>query len=172
MVPASGELWTGTFFTDRVVVEAQGAAGRVSGVKVVIGEVSHLFQMPAAGPRKLVGSCHQDVSCYPDYAEQALGVARIAFIQGGNTYVCSGALLRAAASGNFFLTANHCIHDQGMASTLEFFWLYQTSACGGPEPDLASVPSTSGGADLLATSPNTDFSLVKLRRAPLQAPGP
>lgn len=115
------------------------------------------------------GSCHNDVSCYADWANEAAAVARISFIEHGNTYLCSGCLLAAAvqSSAEYFLTANHCIPNQTVASTIEFFWLYQTSSCDGPAPSLSDVPHTSG-SDLLAGSPATDFSFLRLKRA---APG-
>ena len=91
------------------------------------------------------------------------------FSQGGSTYYCTGSLLSDRDPNSYvdyFLTANHCIHDAGVADTLECFWFYQTITCNGPVPDLYGVPQTLG-ADLLATgsaSGGSDFTLLRLRQ--------
>lgn len=163
------EVWTATLFADRAIVECQLPPGAdPKTVSFVISGVSHLYALPIEGANLKAGSCHNDVSCYSSYAEQASGVARIAFVDGGNTRVCTGCLLGGNdSSESFFLTANHCVYDQAIASTIEYYWFYQTSSCNGPAPSLGSATRTSGGADLLATSNNNDFSFMRLRqRAP------
>jgi hypothetical protein len=67
---------------------------------------------------------------------------------------------------DYFLTAFHCIENQTVASTLEFFWFYQTASCNGQPPFLDSVPHTIGGADFLAGTTNSDFSFLRLRQHP------
>jgi hypothetical protein len=43
------------------------------------------------------GTCSTtDVSCYPNWASEASGVARISFIEHGNSYLCTGCLLATA----------------------------------------------------------------------------
>jgi len=167
------EVWTGTLFSPRAIVECQLPPGvDPRGVSFVISGVSHLYALPLAGtdvaPKE--GSCHNDVTCYPEYADQASGVARMSFVEGGNTMVCTGCLLAGNdPSQAFFLTANHCIYDQTLASTIEWYWSYQTSSCNGSPPSLSSVPRTGGGADLLATSNGNDFSFMRLRNTPPSA---
>jgi len=163
------EVWTGTIFADHVIVECQLPPGTdPNSVSFVISGVSHLYALPMETSNLKAGSCHNDVSCYPNYAEQASGVARIAFVERGNTRVCTGCLLAGNdSSQSFFLTANHCVYDQDVASTVEYYWFYQTSSCNGSAPSLGSATRTGGGADLLATSDNNDFSFMRLRqRAP------
>jgi hypothetical protein len=114
------------------------------------------------------GPCELDVTCYPDWANEASGVASISFVDAGNTYLCSGCLLAESdgnTSGNYFLTAHHCIGSQTVASTLELFWFYQSSVCNGPPPDISTVPQTHGG-DLLATASPSDFTFLRLRQEP------
>src|SRR5262249_37653839 len=57
----------------------------------------------------------------------------------------------------------HCIENQTVASTLEFFWFYQTSSCNGPAPSVSDVPHTGGGADRLAGSTGSDFAFLRLK---------
>jgi hypothetical protein len=87
-------------------------------------------------------------------------------VDAGNTYLCTSCLLDGSGGGDYILTASHCLRSQKQASTIELFWFYQTSSCDGVPPDLQTVPRTSGGADLLATSSANDFAFLRLRRAP------
>lgn len=164
------EVWTSTLFSDRAVVEAQVPPGTdPKKVAFTVTGVSHLFILPTASGTTKEGACEVDVTCYPDYALEASGVARIAFVSAGNAYLCSGCLLASsdpASTADYFLTANHCVGDQDTASTLELFWFFQTSTCNGTPPAISSVPTTGGGADLLATSSYSDFCFLRLRQVP------
>ena len=168
------EVWTGTLFCERLIVECQVPPGSdPSAVSFVISGVSHLYALPGEGVTLKEGSCHNDVTCYPAYAQQASGVARMSFVEGGNTRVCTGCLLAGNDSAqNYFLTANHCVYDQAIASTVEWYWFYQTSTCNGSPPSLGSVPRTGGGADLLATSNGNDFSFMRMRQRPPSSVSP
>src|SRR5438874_7667821 len=108
------DVWTGTIFSEQAVIECQVPPGADPGqVSFVISGVSHLFALPLSGATPKEGSCHNDVTCYPSYAQQAAGVARIAFVSGGNTYTCTGCRLAGNDSSQaYFLTANHCAYDQ------------------------------------------------------------
>jgi hypothetical protein len=164
------EIWTPTIFAEQAAVEIQVPPGKnVEAATLEIGEVSHLYDVPQSSWLKL-GTCHKDVTCYPAWAQEASGVARISFVQGGNVYMCTGCLLGTSNgdSTDYFLTANHCIPNQTTASTMELYWFYQTSSCNGTAPDLTTVPHTTGGAEMLATSTANDFAFLKLRQA---APG-
>jgi hypothetical protein len=163
------ELWTQTTFSERVTVECQvPPAVDARDVHFDVRELSHLYALPALPSSLRAGSCENDVTCSPVYASEASGVALISFIDGGNDYVCSGCLIAGTTNlKDYFLTAHHCVDNQTVALTLEFFWFYQTSVCNGPEPD-PSDNFTSGGADLLATASASDFAFLRLRQA---APG-
>lgn len=127
-----------------------------------IAGVQHFYRDPVSGEAaSAAGSCHNDVTCYPAWAGVASAVARITFVQGGNSYLCSGQLINAQNSDltPYWLTANHCISSQAVASTTQFFWRYQTSTCGGVPPSLAASP-TSSGATLLATGAASDYTLL------------
>jgi hypothetical protein len=162
------ETWTPTLFSDQAVIECQVPPGTdMSDVSFTVTGVSHLYDVPVPSNLK-EGTCHKDVTCYGQWANEASGVARISFIDGGNSYLCSGCLIATSTGDSipYFLTANHCVGSQTVASTLELFWFYQTSRCNGTAPVLASVPHTSGGADLLSTATPSDYSFLKLRQSP------
>jgi len=161
------DLWTDTVFSDQVTLTCQVAASDVPDVSFQIAELSHLFIVPIDGDYTKEGTCHKDVTCYGNWASEAAGVARISFIENGNSYLCSGCLLAAnSGSSVYFFTAHHCVTGGNVASTVEFFWLYQPSSCNGEPPDISTVPQTGGGGDLLAGSIAGDFSFLRLSRSP------
>jgi V8-like Glu-specific endopeptidase len=104
--------------------------------------------------------------------DDAEGVAEISFIDSGQAYVCTGCLLNdtePSTTVDYFLTANHCVGNQTVASTLEVFWFYQANACHATPPDRGSVPHTSGGATFLDgvdDRSGTDFTLLRLHQSP------
>lgn len=160
------DLWLDTVFSDQATLTCQVAESDVPAVSFQIAQLSHLFVVPKVGDYTKEGTCHNDVTCYRNWASEAAGVARISFVENGNSYLCSGCLLAANSGAVYFLTAHHCVTGGNVASTIEFFWLYQTSSCNGPAPDISTVPTTGGGGDLLAGSSNDDFSFLKLHRTP------
>src|SRR5205085_10893239 len=124
------------------------------------------YALPMQGIAPKEGSCHNDVTCYSAYAQEASGVARMSFVEGGNTFTCTGCLIQGNDSSPYFLTADHCIDSQTLASTIEFYWFFQTRSCNGSPPSLSSVPHTTGGADLLATSTANDLYILRLCQKP------
>jgi len=172
------ELWTETLFSQRVTVECQVPPGvDPAGVALSITAVSHIYLVPSSTSGDLKeGTCEKDVTCYPAWANEASGVARISFVDGGNTYLCSGCLLadsNGGTSGNYFLTAHHCILNSSIASTMEFFWFFQTSTCNGTPPDVTTVPHTSGASYLaghaegsVSGDGGSDFTFLRLKSSP------
>ena len=163
----ASEAWTETTLGENVVIECElPPEATPSDVSFTIREVSHIY-VPLTAALSPKTPCENDVSCYAAWATAASGVARIEFIDSGDAYLCTGCLLTTvpATYAPYFLTANHCIDTQTIASTLELWWFYQTSTCNGPAPSLDSVPHTSGGADFLAGSSVNDFTFLHLREA-------
>ncbi len=165
------DYWVETLQAERVVVECQVAPGAdVSGLSLAVAGVSHIYQMPTLPEKNLKAStCENDATCFPAFAQEETAVARIGFVSGGNSFLCTGFLIadnNPSSTANFFMTANHCVPSQTVASTLEFWWLYQTRTCNGTIPSLSSVPHTGGGADLLASGSGSDFSFSQLRQSP------
>lgn len=171
---AGGDLWTGTFASDRVRIEYFVPAGAAASEELpfTVDNLQHLYLDPvdkmarALVGDKVAGPCHNDVTCHPEWAELARSVSLLAFIKGGSSVVCTGQLLNSQKPDltPYYLTANHCIDNQGEAGSSEIYWFYQTSSCNGSPPSLSSA-QRSRGASLLATSPATDFSLMMINGA-------
>jgi hypothetical protein len=170
----SDEFWTGSFFGDRVRIEYLVPAGAAAdALPFTVDSLQHYYMDPVAklarslvGEKDDAGSCENDVTCYPEWADVAKAVAGIDFIDSGGSFFCSGQLLTDNAEDftPYFLTANHCISKQKSAASAEFFWFYQTPTCNGTPPDPFTVPR-SEGATLVSTSPVSDYSLMMVNGA-------
>ncbi len=116
-------------------------------------------------------SCVLDATCYSNTAINGAkdGVAHMQFVSGLYVYICSGGLLNDTVTATFepyFLTANHCISTASEASSLECYWQFKTSTCGGAcYNPVGAVPRTLG-ADILRTSATSDYCFLKLRQNP------
>ena len=99
-------------------------------------------------------------------------VARIVFSTSSGSYLCTGGLLAdtvAATQIPYFYTADHCIGDQTIASTMNFYWNYETTTCGTSSTTAVLPLPQTGGATYLYSEPaatGTDISLVRINSAP------
>lgn len=166
-----GDIWTPTVFGESVFFEVELPAGGRTGA-FSIAELSQLV----APDQRLASSiqhaqdniCLIDAACATSSDFDQLGpleraVAFLIFIKNGAVFGCTGTLLNDTATSGipYLLTANHCISNQGEASSLEAFWDYRASSCNGPLPSPSSLPRSSGGV-LLASGPSTDFAFLQL----------
>ena len=175
--PQARTWWTPDFGSDEVTLEIELAAGVAPHeVGIAIPNVSHIFAalepLPTNGQTAKINesdSCNLDAVCDTAFATQSNAVARMLFTSGGRTYACTGTLLAdAQRSGTpYFLSANHCIASQTVASTLQTDWFYQSSGC---NSGALSTRATKlyNGATLLHASSSTDVSFMRLNDA---APG-
>jgi hypothetical protein len=164
-------VWSPTVVGDSIRVEldmTSGLAGGAAASDLRATALAHGFRgfgdlARADGGPEAAGPCHNDVSCFPEWATTAAGVAHIQFVEGEDLLVCTGQLLNNKKNDltPFFLTANHCIADPATAATTEFFWFFQADGCNGPVPTLNDVPRSSGAA-LLSTGPASDFTLLEV----------
>ncbi|MEG2863493.1 MAG: trypsin-like serine protease [Comamonas sp.] len=152
----------------------------VDALRISIPSVSHIYQNlslltdnegaggdPAdAAQNKAEGSCHLDPACTDNYQTERNAVARMLFTKGGGSYVCTGTLLHNTKADfvPYFLTANHCISNQTVASTLQTRWFFRASSCNSGVP--SSSGWRSGGATLLYATTTTDSALLKLNEMP------
>lgn len=161
-------VWTETVFAQTAVLECQAGPGTdVSAISFAVTALSHLYRSPPYWPKS--SGCEKEVACFPAWAGEAAGVAEIHFVEGGSAYICTGCLLNDTVPSttiDYFLTADHCVTNQTVASTVEVFWFYQASTCHGTVPDINSVPRSSGGANFLAGSNQSDFTLLRLHQSP------
>jgi hypothetical protein len=173
---AGPDLWTGTVAGERARIEYFVPAGVAASEELpfTLDNLQHLYLDPVAQiakslvGAKAAGNCHNDVTCYPEWADVARAVSGIGIIRGGRTGFCTGQLLNISGKKPdftpYWLTANHCLDTQEEARTAELYWFYQTATCGGSPPSLNSVPQ-SMGATLLATNPFSDFTLLMVEGA-------
>lgn len=142
--------------------------------------VTELFPLEDTGMPHLGGSTQpKDTSCLVDAACVGTntfstidlvkrGVAYLEFMDGGSGYICTGSLVTDSDQSSYvpyLLTANHCFASQSAASTLEAFFDYIQSPCGGTAPSLLTLPR-SNGSTLLKTSTVSDFTFVRLNQLP------
>ena len=174
-----GDLWLPTIFNELVVVEIFVEQGvDVAALAVDIDQTVHIYA-PLTTFQKAAGACNLDVSCYPDWADTALGVCGIGTVTISGALFCTATLVAdtdTCSTVPYVLTANHCVGGAGGtrgANNLEFYWFFQTPSCGGVAPGVATVPRTTGGADYLAGAGGTglsgggnDFTLVRMRNEP------
>ena len=170
-------LWSPVIEGDTVGVEITlPSPAAVADVSLFIERVSHLFaSVRQAMPRRLfdvgdAASCHIDVACRTTTPRTlAAATAKIIYTRPtGRTFLCTGVLMNDTDDSSFipyFLVANHCIDTQAVARTLDTYWEFERAACGGVAP--SRVNQLTGGADLLATDPGTDSTLLRLREVPL-----
>ena len=92
---------------------------------------------------------HVDAASRTDIVSETprRSVAKYAFTTwGGRTTVCTGPLLTDSHPLTlipYFLTAGHCIANQFMASSMEFYWFFERTACGATS---VRTERTTGGA--------------------------
>lgn len=103
------------------------------------------------------GACQLDVTCQSTGNAQRDAVARMVFVEAGKSYLCTGTLMNDAIASDipYFLTANHCISTQTVASTLQTDWFLRTASCNGNSLD-GRYRLLAGGAKLLFTN-NTQY---------------
>lgn len=148
------------------------------GVEIALPQVSHFFMTAntaasmSASTNAMTNyswpndglSCQVDIQCAarPVVSDS---VAMLYYQKNGAGYQCSGTLLNNTANDAlpYLLTANHCISDQTVASTLSTLWLYRSASCNATSGTYQQV---SGGASLKYTAYNTDSTLLLMNNAP------
>jgi hypothetical protein len=184
LVGPDGTLWTPSVGGPEIRLEisipdSARPTGHIEPSLNVEGIVE-LFPLSDAGvPRLKSELLVQDTSCLVDAACVGTGdwapidivtaaVAYLEFQDGVNWYICTGSLVNDSDPSTwipYLLTANHCFATQSAATTLDAFFDFIPSTCGGDPPNLATLPRTYGST-LLETSTTSDFTLVRLNQVP------
>jgi len=144
---------------DVLVVEAYVPAGALPEFSVA----SAVTGYKSFGPGRGAGECNVDINC-PEGAEwqdDKRAVAHILF----SGYICTGTLLNNARGDcrDYFLTANHCIHDDATAQRTVFYWNFEWTGCGNGDLLFGDWQS---GSTLRAMHPKSDFTLLELNQPP------
>lgn len=172
----NGEFWSGLIAGEKAIVEYEPAAQtkplggppfRVRNIAQLTTQIAPLTPDPAA-------PCNLDVNCYADWLTSRNSVAELVFEINdpgeAGTYVCSGSLVgtRDNSFKPYLYTANHCIHSEDSARSLQTFWAYQTASCGAPAPTTYGTLNSSNGGHLLDNGAFNvgDYSLVLLPDVP------
>ncbi|MFC1688280.1 trypsin-like peptidase domain-containing protein [Pseudomonadota bacterium] len=178
LIDDEGGLWTPSVSGPELTIVLL-VPGEEPTAEFTVTQVAELFLLDKSG-QPLINqtqeedtSCLMDTACVPDSTwewldENSTAVAHLHFINNGGSYVCSGGLIIDNDEETYtphFLTANHCISTQNAASSLEAYWDYKTSYCGGSKPSHYSLERTNG-AKLLVTGTEGDFTLLELNSIP------
>lgn len=171
---SSNEFWTPTIYSNEVRVEytlPSTVDPAVPAPQISIDALSNQYRsLPGmsdeAGKEPVELSCHLDVSCYSDWANEAESVGALTYISNpaAGQFFCSGSLLNRVPLDwtPFFQTARHCgVDSQAEADSVLITWNYQSSACNGTPPNPANLPQTSGAA-LLVDDAQADYTLIGL----------
>ena len=150
------------------------SAEDVAALVFSVPSVAHRFASASAKEGAPVCPGHLDLPCIdfdPDEHPPQLvhhiadAVGRMRFEDGGITYVCTGTLLNTVGTPEvyepYFLTANHCVGTNTVASTVEVAWFWQSTICDrSVDSRDPRVTFSFRGTELLATSPAQDATLL------------
>jgi len=134
--PDSGTYWSPVIEGDRIGIEIYLPPGiDPETVNIAIPFLSHMDVSPFVSTDPLPvdtvltimsygdsSACQNDAACYSAWLVERNAVAKIVFTESGETNQCTGTLLNTtdeAADTPYFITANHCIGSQTVASTKE-----------------------------------------------------
>lgn len=167
-----GMLWTPVVAGGDAIIELRVPTAQRDAVALQLATVNHGFrgfEKATSVPSK-AGACEIDVVCPAGDAwrNEIRSVARISI---GGTTLCSGQLLNNVQQDDtpYFLTANHCKIGStpiltSPASSVVFYWNYQTSVCAGARD--GSLSQTTTGSTLIGGDTNSDYTLVQVSAAP------
>lgn len=179
MLDPEGNLWLPPAPGPGVVVEIElptDTAKTSSHLSFTVGDVMEIVapSSEATFEPQVWTDCDIDATCISTSNLSTIdilrnAVARLSFVVGSGSFLCSGGLMNDKDPSGFrpyLLTANHCFSSQSSASSLVAYFDYRTSTCNGTPPSLFSVPSVFGST-LLATNPVSDFTFVELSANPV-----
>lgn len=171
--------WTPGTNADELTLEIELPPGiATSSVQLSVPSVLHFFEelsRPVADSEteqeltKIgeAASCENDATCFDTYATQRNAVARMIFVEPDGAYACTGTLVsdKAKSGTPYFLTANHCISTQTVASTLQTYWFYRSPTCNAGTLSAASR-ILKNGATFMYGSTSPDATLLRLNDTP------
>ncbi|MCK7594351.1 proprotein convertase P-domain-containing protein [Pseudomarimonas salicorniae] len=182
----AGGAWYSPYVAgERARIEITVSARDKHRVQAELASVTHGYRGLFEGVEGQAksGSCNVDTACPAGDAwrDQIDSVGHYTFSQGSSSYVCTGTLLANTANTTtpYFLTANHCLSTQTIASTVVVYWNYQSSTCRTPGSSSSGTPlsktiasHSQSGSTLRATNAASDFTLLQLSSAVPTAANP
>ncbi len=174
-----GRFWTPMVPGDSALLELVVAPAQRDAVELVLGAVTWAYRdifSPDAGAdvASKSGSCNVDTICPAGdpYRSQIRAVARYSIVSSTGMGFCTGSLINNTQQNNrrLFVTAGHCLLDNGQPGSIVAYWRYENPTCRPPGSGASgtSIPTAgnsivqTGGGTLLATDLPTDFTLVEL----------
>ncbi len=165
----SGVFSTTPCMGEEIVLEYNAPLGLkdpVINVSTVVHAYKNVFNYLQLKDYGGSGSCNRNVFCADadPYRDQVRSVALI-INSSGNRH-CTGSMINNTRYDGtpFFLTANHCITSQNVA-TWVFIFKYEAPTCPNPGGD-GPVTFSINGSTLLANNAHSDFALLKLSSKP------
>ena len=175
-----GVLWLPAVNGPAVHLEVavpKGAFSSHDGAHFRIDQVMEIFDLAELRRSDLwpkgLKSCSVDTNCVStdtfgeiDALQQS--TAHLEFVDNGMSFVCSGNMVGDVNVPGFIpylLTANNCFDSAASAASLTAYFDFDSVSCDSNPPQLGTVDQVSG-ATLLATSPDSDFTFVRLNDSP------
>jgi V8-like Glu-specific endopeptidase len=174
-------LWCPSVRGGSVWIEVQvpvSSLARGGSCSFAIDRALEIFELDESGqPAVLTAdkvrgdtSCLVDVNCVDTstaIANASKGIGRMFFVSNGSGFVCTGGLVndRGNSGTPYFLTANHCMHTQPEAASLEVWFDFKRVGCNGVVPNDSTLPKSFGGTFLVAGA-GSDFSFIELTDLP------
>ncbi len=153
-----------------VAVSVASSAFRAGGLRFTLAGVSQVLvdetEPMCEGEDGRWTACAVSAACVEAEQGATMGVARLSWLSGGSSWLCTGTLLNSRnAMLPYVLTANHCLSTQAEASTLQARFDYRPAICGGTPPSTFEVPSVYG-AELVRTNTSNDMTFLRLHDYP------
>lgn len=166
------ELWTPIVFGDEVVIKVQIPKAKRDELRLVLSSVNHDF----IGFESLLSQrCHLDVNCGTvDGWEQVEPyrniIKSVSMYSIRGTRACTGFLVNNTRQDctPYYMTADHCGISANNAASVVTYWNYENSTCRTPNTSLngqqgdGQLEQFNTGAQLRASQPNTDMTLLEL----------
>jgi len=147
---------------EHVIIEYFEPADTQFEGEVVIGSIGQAYidifgvKSANADSENLINvNCEEGIP----WQDQKHSVCKITFNDGLYGYLCSGAFINNTANNGkpYFLTANHCISSNAIATTTVAYFNYETSGC---TDELTNIDQTLSGATVQTTGKDSDYTLL------------
>jgi hypothetical protein len=171
----NGRFYLPVIMGERALLELVVPAERQRFVALELEKIHYGYRDVWTGtsPFAKSGTCNVDSICPQGDPIRNQIRAHARYSVGGG--LCSGQLLNNTARNNrrLFSSAHHCFDAQSEADTVVVYWRYENPTCrtvgsaqnGQVLPLSGNSIVQTGGATLLATETDSDFTLVELRTA-------
>jgi len=158
------ELWSPIIMSNDVIVEVSVPKTQLNELSFSIKQINQGYRTFGQTTEKS-GSCNVDVACN-DSTGWENEVNSVGVISTGGSTFCTGFMVNNTKNDRtpFFMTAKHCRITSSNAASLVVYWNYQSSKCGGRRDGAKKEFNT--GSQFLSGSSKSDFTLVKLNKAP------